>query len=551
MTNVSLSIIIISHNNPSIFDCIDYVKKQIDENDEIILVDDNSTEDYYSALCNYCNKNNVILLKSVKCGNRASNRNVGANIAKNPILLFVDADMLLFQTSIPAIKKAYLTKEHVGYIGTRCAARYDPLRMKILDGLNIEDILSANENPTFLSELPSIKDKRITPTIYIDGVPEQKFYWIYYYSCCCTVLKKVFDKIGGFDETFIGWGVEDIDLGYRISLVGSLSFLRGFTGIHIPHNRNVLYAEQDNCNNLKQMLKKALRYDVEFTSVYRVSASVLEKTRSFMNRMRMHELPVLKPIEKNDILYVNTISINCPNGKLIHYDKNGIETIYELVGISTFFNNKSISTVIVSKDIILYPISIICGILQECMRIGINVYLEGGKVEHRLDWADFPNLTLFQPQKRNEYRIHDLMEISFTEDRDNNRYLITSDYLDLEVSKVVPLKLSYFNEDFSNIISKTYCVINLSQGTGYKMLLNQLKNDLKLNYVSVYDIFDHNETICSNCFPEYLCQLLLLKTNILFIVEDIDSFDFKSISIRQNYGDIFVDCKGQIRQIKF
>lgn len=549
MLNPSLSIIIIAHNNPSIFDCIEHLKRQIDEYDEIILVDDHSTEGYFISVKDYCNINNIVLLQSTKRGNRASNRNLGASKAQNPILLFVDADMLLFQTSIPAIKKAYLTQEHIGYIGTRCAARYDPLRMKILDGVNIEDILDKNENTLFLSELPSIKDKRITSTIYINGLPEQKFYWIYYYSCCCTVLKEVFDKIGGFDETFIGWGVEDIDLGYRISLNGSLSFLRGFTGIHVPHNRNVLYAEQDNCNNLKQMLKKSLRYDVEVTSVYRVSANILEKIRAFMNQMRMLNLPELKPTQTNDTLYVNAVSLNCPNGKLIYYDRGGNHTNYEMIGVSTFFANKSISTVIVSKNIVLYPISMICGILQECIRIGCNVYLEGDEVNHRLDWSDFPNLSLLQPQKRNEYRIHDLMEINFKKDEKNNRYIVTSDYLDLEISKTVPTKISYPKKDLSSLISKTYCVINITNGTGYKVLLNQLKSDFQLNYVGIYDISCDGEVINIDNIPEYLYPLLVLKTNILFVVNDIENFDFDSIVGRKNKGDIFVDCKGKIKII--
>lgn len=548
MKRISVSAIIITHNNPTIFNCIEQVKKQIDEYDEIIVVDDNSVENYFDTLAQYCKSNNVILLRAIKKGNRASNRNVGAYKAKNPILLFIDADMLLYTTSIPAIKKAYLTKEHVGYIGTRCAARYDPLRMKIFDGVDIEELIKQNENTLFISEMPSVKDKRISPTIYMEGTPEQKFYWIYYYTCCCTVLREVFNKVGGFDESFVGWGVEDIDLGYRISLIGSLAYLRGFSGIHVPHNRNVLYAEQDNCNNLKQMLKKSQRYDVEMTSVYRVSASILEKTRTFMNRMRMLNLPKLIPDKNKNILYVNAVSLNCPNGQLVYYDENGVERTYEMIGISTFFENKSISTIIISNDIVLYPISIICGVLQECIRIGQEVYLDWDETKYRLDWNDFPNLSLLQPQKRNEYRIHDLMEIDFVKDKNSNRYLITSNYLDLEIPKNVYKPISYDNKNYSSIFAKTYCVINLTSGTGYKILLNQLKEDFQLNYVGTYST-DYVEKNYNADFPEHLRSLLSLTTNILFIVNDIKLFDFTSISERKNKDDILVDCKGKIKMI--
>lgn len=549
MKDSSLSIIIIAHNNPSIYECIDRIKMQIDEKDEIILVDDHSSEDYFESISQFCTVNNVILLKAIKRGNRSSNRNLGASKAKNAILLFVDADMLLFETAIPAIKRAYSTKEHIAYIGTRCSARYDPLRMKILDGINIDNILNQNKNPLFLSEIPSIKDKRITPTIYVEGYPEQKFYWIYYYTCCCTILREVFIKIGGFEESFVGWGVEDIDLGYRISLNGSISFLRGFSGIHVPHNRNVLYAEQDNCNNLKAMLKKYQRYDIELISVYRGSANILEKMRMFMNRMRLISLPQLSEKETKDILYVNSVSLKCPNGKLVYYDKDGNKKVYEMIGISTFFESKSISTIIISKDIVLYPISMICSVLQECMRVGCCVYLEGDEVNHRLDWSDFPNLTLLQPQKRNEYRIHDFMEINFTEDENQKRYLVTSDYLDLEVPKTVPSKLSYKSEDYPNIISKTYCVINLSFGTGYRMLLKQLTEIFQLNYVGTYSIDNGFGEANPNEIPQALSPLLCLKTSILFVVNNVEAFNYKSVELRKGKNDLFIDCKGKIMMI--
>ena len=549
MKNVSVSIIIITHDTYAIINCLKIIMEQIDMNDEIIVVDDHSSHSYFRFLKDYCKSNNIKLLKAKKCGNRAHNRNLGASQSKNPILLFIDADMLLFKSAISSVKRAYTTGDSLAYICIRCASRYDMFRMQFLNGINIQDIINQYEQCDFLSEIPALKDSRVTDTIYLDNVAEQRFYWIYYYTCCCTVLRKDFIQLGGFDENFIGWGVEDIDLGFRISLNGKVSFLRGFGGIHVPHDRELLFAEQDNCRNWKLLLKKFQRFDVEITSVYRISAKQLEKVSDLLSHMRTISTNVLVPDERKNIIYLDCVSFNFPNGQLKYVDKNGNHKVYNLIGISTFFEDKSITTVIVSANIVLYPLSIICGILQECLRIGKNVFIEGNMPNFRLDWRQFPNLINLQPQKRNEYRAHDIMEFQFKQYQEQNKIEVTSNYLDLELPKLSPIKLQLKKIKRNNTISNSYCAINLTYGTGYRILLNQMKEEFGINYVGIYCVYDDNELFYSNnTFPLHLYPILSLNTSILIIVENLDNFnfDFEVWNKRNHKNDILVDFNGKI-----
>jgi predicted glycosyltransferase involved in capsule biosynthesis len=75
-----------------------------------------------------------------------------------------------------------------------------------------------------------------------------------------------FDEVDGFDESFQGWGGEDIELRIRLYMVGGLDF--GFVPTHlarpIPHDdslrsqfyavRNIMVSNRENMNRLRQRM---------------------------------------------------------------------------------------------------------------------------------------------------------------------------------------------------------------------------------------------------------------------------------------------------------
>ena len=278
-----------------------------------------------------------------------------------------------------------------------------------------------------------------------------------------------------------------------------------------------------------------------------MSAKKLYKFKTFLNRMRMIELTNIPVESETNILYVNPISLKNPYGNLLLIDQNGEKQSFNLMGISTFFEDKSISKVYISGNIVLYPLSVICGILQESLRISNTVLMQSKLPNYRIDWSGFMNLTLLQPQKRNEYRIHDLVEFCFNKTSDHKYYRVTSDYLAMEDRKTVypRIKLDACAKEL--IINKTFCAINLTRGAGYRLLISQLSNDYGLNIAGTYNPSFSNQTFFDpDHFPKQLYPLLNLNTPILLIVEDVERFDFEfSDWIERKRGfNLIVDTKG-------
>ncbi len=113
MDNFSVSVIVIVKNNDTVFYCLNELLSQIDHSDEIIVVDDYSDSDFVTLLEDFCKNNGLIFLHSDFSGNRAHNRNIGAARASNPIMVFVDADIILNHKSIQSIKSAYRTNNGI------------------------------------------------------------------------------------------------------------------------------------------------------------------------------------------------------------------------------------------------------------------------------------------------------------------------------------------------------------------------------------------------------------------------------------------------------
>lgn len=548
MSELFISVVIISHNSEGIFQCITALKRQLNNNDEIIIVDDHSEIVFQKNLHAFCKKNNINIVHPEEKGNRAYNRNLGAKNARNPILVFVDADIILSDKSIYSIRRAHTYREEIAFIGTRYCARYDPYRMFLFSGIeNLDGFLLESNDYDYLCDLASFTDKRYTFDMYVPGKAESNYYWIYYYSCCFSVLSDCFWKVGGFDSNFKGWGIEDIDLGYRLSLFGKLAFLENFKGIHIPHNRKLLQYEQENVLNLKYMLTKYQRFDVELNSIYRTTPEFLLKFKSLFKRMEMLHLSDVSIEFDENVIYINSISFKHPRGMLIY--KNGEhEETYELLGLSTWFNDKSISKVILSGNVFLYPIAVICGILQESLRIGSTVMIESSIPKSRLDWSGFPNISSLQPQKRNDYRAYDLMEFEFNEQ--DNYIFVTSEIIEMNSHTYVPKMIS---ADKINVIknqyrlSKHYCVIDFTNNNGNLIVLNRLKELLNIDYLGIYTA---NFSNCGfgEALPNHLYSLFSINTPLIVIVEKLADFDYENglWQNRVHNKDMIIDSEGKI-----
>lgn len=151
----------------------------------------------------------------------AAIRNRAAEQASGDIFLFADADIILFPDSL-AIHAA-------AGRGCRWTTGFVVrLTENETNNLTEEDIRSG----AMLSKWPDRKDERCVglrrkaakfrkKSILVKLQPnEYRFRKLHWWGGQSSVPRAAFEKINGFDERFIGWGAEDIDLGLRLQIAG-------------------------------------------------------------------------------------------------------------------------------------------------------------------------------------------------------------------------------------------------------------------------------------------------------------------------------------------
>ena len=126
---------------------------------------------------------------------RAAARNAGAAAARAPIILFTDADILASETLLERHLDDHRTA--VGAVAVvGCELRVDSL----------EDYQEQREKPSIRKPLQRPWRRRLS--------------WLYFLTGNASVRRDDFNKVGGFDEAFVGYGHEDLELGYRLRKSG-------------------------------------------------------------------------------------------------------------------------------------------------------------------------------------------------------------------------------------------------------------------------------------------------------------------------------------------
>lgn len=106
MGTKSISIIIPMYNvEDYIADCLHSILKQIQNVDEIIIIDDGSTDNSYNICENIIINNKNVVLKQQKNKGPGAARNYGIDIAKGDYILFLDSDDMLKENTIFSIRK--------------------------------------------------------------------------------------------------------------------------------------------------------------------------------------------------------------------------------------------------------------------------------------------------------------------------------------------------------------------------------------------------------------------------------------------------------------
>jgi glycosyltransferase involved in cell wall biosynthesis len=181
--------------------CLDAITAQASDDVEIIVVDDGSTDNTFEIASSY----DVQLIKLPRNTGPSAARNRGAELARAPILFFLDADVVLAPGGLSRARAAMSSSDAGAAIGS-----YD-------------------DDPAAESTISRFKNLAHHYFHQRSGADATTFW-----GACGLVRRELFFELHGFDE--LRFGIEDVELGYRITARGARIVLdRELQVKHLKH----------------------------------------------------------------------------------------------------------------------------------------------------------------------------------------------------------------------------------------------------------------------------------------------------------------------------
>ncbi|GAA1767219.1 glycosyltransferase [Luedemannella helvata] len=193
-------------------------------------------------------------------------RNAGAALASAPILVLLDSGVV----AGPDMLTAYLAEhERAAAAGTTCVVvGYVFGYHRLWPLATLETMLRTGTPEDVVAQIgagPKGLDMRHKDFTTTDGDLQRfRVPWLMCWSASLSVRAEDFAAVGGFDERFHGWGVEDLELGYRlfrrgVRFVGS----RAAWAIEWPAPRDLERQHRDAKRNIALFVAIARDPDVE------------------------------------------------------------------------------------------------------------------------------------------------------------------------------------------------------------------------------------------------------------------------------------------------
>lgn len=249
---------------------------------EVVVADDGSSDRTRDVVESFASRLRLKYLFQEDLGARAlpvrdngvtRMRNAGARLAAAPLLVFLDCATLAGPELLAAHLAAHtpLTVPGVaiaGYVYAYPPRRVDDPDYKCPPGL-VEAVRTRTprqvaeryrDEPRFLDPRHGEFEK-VGFDLRNRIFPEELFW-----SSNCSISAADFWAVGGFDEDFRGWGLDDVDLGYRLARNGTaIQLSRDAWAIETPH-------ERDGAANFAGLLRNAQ----SFFGKYRFAEPPLE-----------------------------------------------------------------------------------------------------------------------------------------------------------------------------------------------------------------------------------------------------------------------------------
>ena len=249
---------------------------------EVIIADDGSSDDTVDVAKSFAGRLRLKYYFQEDNGFRAgAARNGGARLAAAPVLIFLDSGTL----AGPGLVSGHLAvhaasaerRAVIGYCYGYDAFRTEQWVPDSFDTLRPAEIVRlCHDNVEFADT------REIDYIRYGSNPMKWALPWLFFFTMNCSVLVEDFWAAGGFDEIFRSWGVEDIELGYRLYHSGiSIVLSRDAWTIEIPAKRPVKQLVYSLMRNGRLFLGKAREPYIELLADAYLSirlSSVMEES---------------------------------------------------------------------------------------------------------------------------------------------------------------------------------------------------------------------------------------------------------------------------------
>lgn len=161
---------------------------------EILVCDSNSTDGTAEYLARVSSEAGNVRHLPAAYGGRAAARNAGVAAARGRIVLFNDADILAAPDLLSRHLRRHDERSHIAVVGLEVQVK------------NLDDYAHKRDRPEARGSLHPASRKRLS--------------WLYFLTGNASVERKDLLRVGSFDESFTGYGHEDLELGYRLQRAG-------------------------------------------------------------------------------------------------------------------------------------------------------------------------------------------------------------------------------------------------------------------------------------------------------------------------------------------
>lgn len=235
----SLSVIMATYERPQhVAQLIVDLKAQKDAPPfEILICDDGSRRETLQVLESTCRTLGAMLLTQENKGFRAASaRNMAIRKAQYEIAMFLDDDLRVLPNFLKEHSKVHSQESRsIALIGPRLNV---PKRFMMADTVALEPLIKI---------LKDDREKKYGVLFKGNRLRKARCPWKVFYTCNASVHLTDLRAIGGFDESFIGYGLEDNELAYRLFKLG-IKF--------VSSNQIPVFHEEE--RNLRNPYKKAM-----------------------------------------------------------------------------------------------------------------------------------------------------------------------------------------------------------------------------------------------------------------------------------------------------